>query len=54
MCWKKTKAAKYQKAELVLMEWFWQKQALNLPVVLVKNTLSGVQECVQISKEGKT
>jgi transposase len=30
---KKLKASKYEKTELVLLEWFRQKQALNIPIL---------------------
>jgi len=52
--WKKTKTTKYQTAELVHMELLWPKYALNLPVVLVKNKLPCIQECVKVTKVGKS
>ena len=53
-CWKKTKTTKYQTTQLVCMELFCTQWALNLPVVFVKNKLPCIQECVKVTKEGKT
>jgi len=45
--------AKYSNVELVFVEWFRQKWVVSLLVVLVK-IIPCVQECVTITKEGKT
>jgi hypothetical protein len=44
---------KYSKLELVCMENSWQEWAVCLPVVLVKEILFFVQECINITEEGK-
>jgi len=47
-------AAKYSKLELVCLENWCQEWAVCLPVVLVKDILSFVRECINITKDGKT
>jgi len=43
------KPAEYSKVDSALVEWFWQEWALW--VVVLKKLC--VQECVEITKEGK-
>lgn len=43
---------KLGKVGMVCMEWYQQKWAHHLPIVLVKKILFCVQECVKITEEG--
>jgi hypothetical protein len=43
LTWKNMKTVKDEETKLVCLEWFWQKQALQLPAKGKKSTCEGIQ-----------